>query len=88
MRAPPQTEGNQKVISGRNQNAAMKSQIRLRIGAAIHPGSVHFAIGPLDTGKVGIGAMLRADRAGFGVIVGNSIRLVPLHRGFDGLRST
>src|SRR5437016_1088906 len=43
--------------------AAMKAKVGLGIGAAVHPGGVHLAIGPFDAGEIGIRAALGADRA-------------------------
>ena len=57
-------EGDQKIIAGGGQDAAMKAQIGLGIGAAVHSGGVHLAIGPFDAGEIGIRAALGADRAG------------------------
>ena len=58
-------ERDQKIIAGRGQDAAMEAQIRFGIGAAVHAGGVHLAIGPLDAREVGVGAAFGADRAGF-----------------------
>jgi hypothetical protein len=55
-------ERDQKMISGRGQDAAMKTQVRFGVSAAIRSSGVHLPIGPLDPRQVRIRAALGTYR--------------------------